>query len=82
MAKDTRHHSGYVSNQDIIHKCFNTYYDIFHNMPFQWYVQNVYDSCARKGYIIPHEELEDTVKHFLQQKEGREICSHYFGRWQ
>ena len=45
-------------------------------------VQNVYDSCARKGYIIPHEELEDTVKHFLQQKEGREICSHCFGRWQ
>ena len=79
---DKRHHSGYVSNQDVIHKCFITYYEEHsQNMPYQWYVQNIYDSCARKGFIIPIEEVEDTVKHFLQQK-GRKICSHCMGRWQ
>ena len=77
-----RHHSNYVSNQDAIHKCFITYYDeLFQNMPFQWYVQNIHDSCARKGFIIPIEEVEDTVKHFLQQR-GRTICTHCWDKWQ
>ena len=49
-----RHHAGYVSNQDIIHKCLLTYYDeLSQNMPFGWYVQNIYDSCSRKGFNIP-----------------------------
>jgi len=77
-----RHHSNYVSNQQVIHKCFTTYYEeLFQNMPFQWYVQNVYDSCSRKGFNISYEEVETTVKHFLQQK-GRTICLHCMGRWQ
>ena len=77
-----RHHAGYVSNQDVIHKCFTRYYEeLSQNMPFQWYVQNVYDSSARKGFFISLEEVEETVKHFLQQK-GRKICSHCMGRWQ
>ena len=77
-----RHHAGYVSNQDVIHKCFITYYEeMSPNMTVQWYVQNVYDSCARKGFFIPLDEVEDTVKHFLQQTD-RKICPHCMGRWQ
>jgi len=76
-----RHHAGYVSHQDIIHKCFLTYYEIFQNMPFQWYVQNVYDSTNRKGFNILFEEIESTVKHFLGGR-GRNICPHCMGKWQ
>ena len=76
-----RHHAGYVSNQDIIHKCLETYYEMFSNMPFQWYVQNVYDSTNRKGFTIPQEEVEATVRYFLEWK-GRKICSHCMGKWQ
>ena len=76
-----RHHAGYVSNQDIIHKCLETYYDMFSNMPFQWYVQNVYDSASRKGFNIPQDEVEATVRYFLQWKR-REVCHHCKGRWQ
>ena len=76
-----RHHTNYVSNQQVIHKCFMTYYDMFYNMPFQWYVQNVYDSCSRKGFNILQKEVEHTVKHFLKH-EGREICPHCKGIWQ
>ena len=78
---DKQHHAGYVSNQDIIHKCFMTYYEMFPNMPFQWYVQNVYDSANRKGYLIKQEEVERTVKHFLEG-QGRKVCPHCLGRWQ
>ena len=82
MIKNKRHHAGYVSNQDIIHKCLLTYYDeLFQNMPFQWYVQNVYDSCSRKGFNIPLEEVETTARYFLQWK-GRDVCPHCMGRWQ
>jgi hypothetical protein len=58
-----------------------TYYEMFPNMPFQWYVQNVYDSANRKGYLIEQEEVESTVRYFLQWK-GRKICPHCMGRWQ
>ena len=78
---DKQHHSKYVSHQDIIHKCFLTYYEMFPNMPFQWYVQNVYDSTNRKGFNILIEEVESTVKHFLEG-QGRKICPHCMGRWQ
>ena len=83
MSSDNkRHHAGYVSNQDIIHKCLLTYYDeLSQNMPFQWYVQNVYDSCARKGFHIPIEEVEDTVRYFLQWRD-RDVCPHCMGKWQ
>ena len=77
-----RHHSHYVSNQQVIHKCLLTYYEeISQNMPFQWYVQNVYDSCSRKGFNIPLEEVETTVRYFLQWQD-RKICPHCMGRWQ
>ena len=69
-----RHHAGYVSFQDVIHKCFLTYYDIFNNMPFDWYTQNVHDSCARKGIIIPKIEVENTVRHFLKNKKDITFC--------
>ena len=78
---EKQHHAGYVSHQDIIHKCFLTYYEMFPNMPFQWYVQNVYDSSNRKGFNILIEEVESTVKHFLEG-QGRKICPHCMGRWQ
>ena len=58
---DKQHHAGYVSHQDIIHKCFETYYEMFPNMPFQWYVQNIYDSTNRKGFLIKQEEIEDQL---------------------
>ena len=76
-----RHHAGYVSNHDIIHKCLETYYEMFPNMPFQWYVQNVYDSTNRKGFLISQQEVETTVKYFLEWK-GREVCPHCRGKWQ
>ena len=77
-----RHHTNYVSNQQVIHKCFMTYYEeISQNMPFQWYVQNVYDSVSRKGFNITQEEVESTVKHFLEG-QGRDVCPHCMGRWQ
>ena len=77
-----RHHAGYVSNQDIIHKCLLTYYDeLSQNMPFGWYVQNIYDSCSRKGFNIPIEEVETTVRYFLHWK-GRDIWRHCMGKWQ
>ena len=78
---DKQHHAGYVSHQDIIHKCFLTYYEMFPNMQFQWYVQNVYDSANRKGYIIDQSEVETTVKHFLEG-HGRKVCPHCLGKWQ
>ena len=78
---DKQHHSKYVSPQDVIHKCFETYYEIFPNMPFDWYTQNVHDSCARKGFHIPIEEVEDTVRYFLQWRD-RDVCPHCMGKWQ
>jgi hypothetical protein len=50
-------------------------------MPFQWYVQNIYDSTNRKGFIISQQEVETTVKYFLEWK-GREVCPHCRGKWQ
>ena len=70
---DKQHHSKYVSPQDVIHKCFETYYEIFPNMPFDWYTQNVHDSCARKGVIIPKLLVEVTIRHFIKNK-GRSFC--------
>ena len=54
---------------------------MFPNMPFQWYVQNIYDSTNRKGFIISQQEVETTVKYFLEWK-GREVCPHCRGKWQ
>ncbi len=73
---DHRHHSKYVSHQDVIHKCLLTYWDIFQIMPLQWYVMNVHDSTNRKGYDISKEEVESTLAHFLKGKI--DFCPHCF----
>ena len=52
MKENIRHHSKYVSEYNVIHKCLMTYLDMFSNMPPNWYIQNVYDSCSRKGYDV------------------------------
>ena len=54
---------------------------MFNNMPFQWYVQNVYDSVNRKGYNIKHKEVEDTIKYFMGWSD-REVCPYCRGKWQ
>jgi len=72
-----RHHSGYVSEQQVIHKCLGTYQDIFRNMPLKWYVQNIYDSVNRKGYNISYKDVYLTVRYFM--KDERETCPHCYG---
>ena len=73
----SKHHSKYVSTQDVIHKCLSTYYgELFQNMPFVWYVDRVQESTVRKGFNIPRIEIAQTVRHFLQQKDGFDICPH------
>ena len=70
-----RHHSKYVSNQDIIHKCLNTYMDVLSNMPFSWYVGRVYESVVRKmGVKISKEEVIKFLEHFLE--DNIVICPH------
>ncbi len=71
-----RHHAGYVSHQDVIHKCLLTYWNLSHNMSFQWYVMNIHDSTNRKGYTISKEEVESTLAHFLKGKI--DFCPHCF----
>ena len=51
--KSSRHHSKYVSGDNVAHRCLMTYLDMFSNMSPDWYIQNVYDSCSRKGYDVP-----------------------------
>ena len=74
MSGGYRHHSKYVSSQDVVHNCLLTYKDMFSNMSFQWYVQNVYDSVARKGYIISYNTVEKSVAYFL--KDEIDFCPH------
>ena len=78
MNNDSRHHTNYVSEQQVVFKCTNTYFDIFSNMPLQWYVQNVYDSVNRKGYTIPYEDIQQWVGYFL--KDRIEFCEHCYGK--
>ena len=42
-----------------------TYLAMFSDMPPAWYIQKVRDSCKRKGYDVP---IEDIVKMFTQYK--------------
>ena len=57
-----RHHSGYVSEANVIHRCLMTYMDMFSNMPAEWYINSVYYSCSRKGYFPTRLEV---AKYFL-----------------
>jgi hypothetical protein len=50
MKNETQHHSRYVSEANVIHKCMATYLDTFSNMPPEWYINSVYYSCNRKGF--------------------------------
>ena len=71
-----RHHSKYVSHQDVIQKCLLTYYgELFQNMPFTWYVDRVHESVGRKmGVKVTREEVIDTLAHFLKGKV--DFCPH------
>ena len=77
MSDDSRHHTNYVSEQQVVFKCTLTYLDIFSNMPLQWYVQNVYDSVNRKGYSLPYEDIQQWVGYFL--KDEIKYCEHCYG---
>jgi len=48
--KSSKHHSHYVSEANVIHRCLMTYLDMFSNMTPEWYINSVYYSCNRKGY--------------------------------
>ena len=72
---EKRHHSKYVSHQDIIHKCLITYADVLHNMPLSWYVDRVHESVGRKvGVKVTRLEVAETIAHFLEGKV--EFCPH------
>ena len=78
MKDDTnrRHHTNYLSNQQVIHKCLLTYEDIFLNMPFSWYVEKVSDSVNRKGFLISREEMVKTIHYF--RKDKQDICPYCY----
>ena len=77
MSDDSRHHTNYVSEQQVVFKCTLTYLNIFSNMPLQWYVQNVYDSVNRKGYNLPYEDVQQWVGYFL--KDEIKYCEYCYG---
>ena len=52
MKENIRHHSKYVSEYNVIHKCLMTYLEMFPNMSPNGMIQTVYDSCSRKGYEV------------------------------
>ena len=58
----SRHHSKYVNGANVAHRCLMTYLDMISNMSPEWYIQNVYDSCNRKGYDVP---MKDIAKLFV-----------------
>ena len=60
--KSDRHHAKYVSGDNVAHKCLMTYIDMFPNMSPAGIIQNVYDSCSRKGYEVP---MLDIAKLFI-----------------
>ena len=71
-----RHHTNYVSEQHVIHKCLGTYLDIFRNMPLEWYITSVYDSVSRKGYNIPYERVRFEVNYMINGPRILKSCPH------
>ena len=71
-----RHHTNYLSNQQVIHKCLLTYEDILSNMPFSWYVDRVGESVNRKGFSISRKEIVKAVYYFMKDKI--DICPHCY----
>ena len=57
MKHNIQHHFGYASMDNVMHRCLMTYLDMFNDMPPQWYIQNTYDSCSRKGYEVSMESI-------------------------
>ncbi len=47
-----RHHSKYVSGNNVAHRCLMSYLNMFPNMSPNGMIQTVYDSCNRKGYEV------------------------------
>lgn len=75
--EDKRHHSKYLSEQDVIHKCLMTYMDVLSNMPFSWYVDRVHESVGRKmGVRVGRELVQTTLAHFLRGKI--DFCPHCY----
>jgi hypothetical protein len=75
--EDKRHHSKYLSEQDVIHKCLITYMDVLSNMPFSWYVDRVHESVGRKmGVRVGRELVQTTLAHFLRGKI--DFCPHCY----
>ena len=62
MKENIRHHSKYVSPDNVIHKCLMTYLEMFPNMSPNGMIQTVYDSCSRKGYEV---SMLDVAKLFV-----------------
>ena len=74
---DKRHHSKYLSEQDVIHKCLMTYMDVLSNMPFSWYVDRVHESVGRKmGVKVSRNLVQITLAHFLEGKI--DFCPHCY----
>lgn len=72
---ENKHHNKYVSNLDVIQRCYKTYKDVLQTMPFMWYVDRVEESVVRKGFHISRNEIIITVGHFYQQEEEKQkIC--------
>ena len=65
MKENINHPEIFVSQANAIHKCVMTYLNMTSNMPPKWYIQNVYDSCNRKGYTVT---LEEVIKYFILYK--------------
>ena len=73
MKEDIQHHSEYKSPDNVIHKCLMTYLDICSNAQPEWYITNVYDSCSRKGYEVPIEDIAKLFVLYRPQWKGKFI---------
>ena len=62
-----------VSKPYAIHKCLMTYLDMTSNMTPNWYIQNVYDSCNRKGYHATVEEISKLLVLYRPEFKGKYI---------
>ena len=65
MKESIDHPETFASATNAIHKCLMTYLNLTSNMTPNWYIQNVYDSCNRKGY---HATVEEIAKLFVLYK--------------
>ena len=71
MKHNIQHHSGYVSEPNVIHKCMATYLEMFSNMSPEWYINSVYYSCSRKGYFPSRVEVAKYFMLYRPEWRGR-----------